>query len=290
MTFDRIVIVWCVVFGAVALFGLGRYAVRGQRRGVRAAARVLRAWEPPRAGAHRSLGVPAELGFVDPLTGREVVGATRGGRYGRLEAAWPGREVEVRYAAGDPDGFRVVRGPGPPDRDLLAAAVGISVVTVILLDRLASGTGFGWILIAFGALWTAATGSVLIATVRESLRRGRALRGPTATVPGTVVAVFESKHDKEDEGGTSHIYTPVVTFTTHEGLTVLGIVPVGTSGRRTWAGREVPVRYATADPSVFHLDRFTDRSAAGCGLVFLVLFSLFGPAFTAAGAALIILG
>lgn len=288
--FDKILVIWCVVFGALAVVGIGRYAVRGRRRGARATARVLRAWEPPVAAAHRRLGVPAELGFVDPLTGREVVGPTRGGRHGRLEAAWPGREVEVRFAPDSPSDFRVIRGPGRPDPDLAGAAVGISLVTVVILDRLTSGNGFGWLLVVFGALWTAVTGSVLIAAARETLHRGRVLRGPTATVPGTVVAVFESKHDEEDEGSTSHVYTPVVRFTTHEGLTIIGVVPTGTSSRRTWAGREVPVRYAVTDPSVFHLDRLTDRSAAGCGLLFLALFALFGPVFTAAGVALMVLG
>lgn len=279
MTVDAALVGVGVLVGVVVVVQLGRYLAGG--RGVRVGAQVVRVWAPGRRAPRRD-GVPAEVAFTDPGTGREYVLGVRGGLGGKLDAAWVGREVDVRFPAGKPEKFRVLSGPGGPNRELISIGVGGFVVAIVMVGRFTSGNGrFGWVMAGFGVLWVLISAATIVVAIREIAHR-RALMGAPIAVPGRVVTLIESNHNGED-GESSHSYTPVVAFTTHEGREVLGISQVGNAGRRTWTGREVPVLYAPADPAVFRLDYATDRFSAGCGVFLLLFFLLFGIALTAGG-------
>ena len=285
MAYDTLIGLWAAVVGARALVRIGRYAV-AHRRVVRQSARVVRVPDFEPGPVLREAGVPAELAFVDPAHGREAVGMTRGGRYGRLDAVWEGREVPVRYVRGRPQDFLVEGGPPwRTRRELVAPLAWLFLALLPLPARFAPGPGFGWVLLASGAAWALATGTVLGLALRETRRRAVLLAAP-ARVTGTVVAVLE-RHDPDKDDRGALAYTPVVAFTTDDGRAVTALSCPHTSTRRAWVGCGIPIRYAPADPSVFALDRPTDHPAAGCGLGVLGLALTIGLALTACGALLL---
>lgn len=282
MTVDTALVGVSVLIGAFVLVQLGRY-VLGGGRGVLVRARVVRMWQPAVSGARLIDGVPGEVAFVAPGTDREIVLTVRGGRGGKLNAAWEGREVLVRCPVGKPERFRVVDGPRGADRRLLSAAVGTFVIAVVLAARFTTGSHrFGLAMTGFGLLWTAMSATLLVLAAREARRRRTAMSRKPAAVTGRVVAVLGSR-SRGEPGESSPAYMPVVAFTTLSGLEVLGVSQVGNATRRTWAGREVPVLYAPADPAVFHLDYAPDNFAAGFGAFLLAFFLFFGVVLSAAG-------
>ncbi|MYS21307.1 Protein of unknown function, partial [Streptomyces sp. DvalAA-14] len=109
-------------FGALALLGYGRAfaGVSRARRAVRVPARVVRVERLPESGAQSSHGIPVVVGFTDPDTGREYALPAAGGRRGTLDAAWEGRQVEVRFPPGKPDRFRLRELSAGPRRGLAA--------------------------------------------------------------------------------------------------------------------------------------------------------------------------
>ncbi|WP_433887520.1 hypothetical protein [Streptomyces sp. CA-111067] len=283
MTFDKGLIAVCAAAAAFVLWRLGRYvADGGGRRSVRVPARVVRVREPAKEGAFRAAGIPAEIAFVAPDTGRETVLGTGGRRGGRLDAAWLGRRVEVRYPPGRPEQFRVVTGPRAPDRDQVALAVGLFVPVAALVARFTTEGGFHAALVGFGVLWAAGSATVLVLTAAERARRRARLAARDITA-GQVVAVLASRYDTDEAPGPGVVFTPVVTFTTRDGHLVTAVCPFGSSGRRDWTGREVGVRYARSDPSVISLGLLGDRLLAAGGLLLLVFFLAFGAALTAVG-------
>jgi hypothetical protein len=246
---------------------------------------VLRVEEPAARGAQRLPGVLAEIGFVDPAGGREIVGVNR---QGRLDAAWVGREVEVRFPPGKPEKFRVVAGAGEVDRELARPATLFAVAAVALIARAATGPGMRWLVVGFCALWTLVNVHILVSAIRRlSYRRAR-LTAP-AQVTGRIVALLENR-SSGDDGMSSVTYTPVVRFTTLDGLAVTGVCQIGGTSRRQSLGRELPLRYAPDDPSVFEPDQPGDRAGAGCGLFVAGLFFLVGIAITGAAAMLVPVG
>jgi hypothetical protein len=282
MTVDTALVGVCVLVGVWVLVQLGRY-VLGGGRGELVRARVVRMWQPAVTGARWVDGVPAQVAFVAPGTDREMVLAVRGGRGGKLNAAWEGREVLVRCPAGKPERFQVVDGRGGADRRVLSAAVGLFVIGITLAARFTSGSHrFGLAMTGFGVLWTVMAATLLVLSARESARRRTAMSRTPVAVTGRVVAVLGS-HRSREAGEAGAVYTPVVAFTTVSGIDVLGVSHVGRANRRTWAGREVPVLYAPADPAVFHLDYPSDNFAADFGAFLLAFFLFFGVVLSAAG-------
>jgi hypothetical protein len=199
-----------------------------------------------------------------------------------LDAAWVGREVGVRFPAGKPEKFRVVEGPRRVDRELARPAVLLAAAAVALVARAVAGPGVRWLGVGFCALWTLVSVFILIAAIREFSYRRAHLTAP-ARVTGRIVALLESSSTQAETGGSTTTYTPVVSFTTLDGVVVTGVCP-GTTSRRESPGRELPLRYAPKDPSVFEPDRLADRGSAVVGIVVTGLFILIGIAFTGAAA------
>jgi hypothetical protein len=280
MRFDGLLVAMCAGAVGIALWRGGRYlADGGGRRRIRARARVVRVWDPPKEGARRSSGIPAEITFVAPDSGREMVlsAEDRG-----LDAAWPGRAIEVRYPAGRPERFRVTSGPRRLDRDLGASATATSLLLLVLVGHFTDNDGFHKELIGFGVLWMAVSAVILAFRLAEIVRR-RVLLASRAPATGRIVAVLTSRYGPEESPKSAVLFTPVVTFTTHEGHQVTAVCPVGSSSRYYWAGREVSLHYARTDHSVFALDLLGDRLLVAGGLLLLVFFFTFGAALTVAG-------
>ncbi|WP_433889376.1 hypothetical protein [Streptomyces sp. CA-111067] len=254
MASDVVLGVWSVVAGGFGAFCAVRYLVRGpwRRRGV---ARVLRVWEPA-AGAGWSNGVPAEIGFVDPGSRRELLGVTKGGggRAGRLAAAWPGREVVAFGRVRRPDDFRVADQPPP------------------LLDANLSGLGASLILIAaswgarallgldnpVGAIGTSSgvVVAVLIAVGvvhgSRAARRRRHLLATPEQVTARVIDVSERRDPAKDLG--EKLTTPVLAFSTDDGFDVTVAATYKTATSTLRPGDQVMLRHAAADPSVYAVE------------------------------------
>ncbi|MYS24584.1 hypothetical protein GTW78_31880 [Streptomyces sp. SID4948] len=82
----------------------------------------------------------------------------------------------------------------------------------------------------------------------------------------------------DDNGSSTTTYTPVVTFTTHDGLTVTGLCATGIKNRRRSLGAAPVIHYAPADPAVFTADPAQDRRAHGCQVYFAAFMLLAGVA------------
>jgi hypothetical protein len=278
--------VWCAVFGVLTGGGLWRYARRGtwQARGT---ARVLRVWEAEPADGWNS-GVPAEVGYVDPVTGREEVGTTSaaGGTCGEIAAAWPGMPLEVWARSRRPGDFRVTAKPAGPllrhGRVLLPAAA----LPVLPVLRWAAGGTFGnggnsgeaagLLLCSFGAV-LAVTVLLLQGTVLAESRRRGALLADAVDVTGRVIGIRERRAPDADRSRPG-ADTPVVAFTTADGRAVTGVCEMSLRDHAERVGREVPLRYAVADPAVFVLARgprvrHRDDSLAWFTVVLLLLIA-----------------
>lgn len=252
---------WCAVFGGLTGHALWRYARRGtwQARGT---ARVLRVWEAePADGWGR--GVPAEVSYVDPVTGREEIGMTAaaGGTCGTLAAAWAGMPLRVWARSRRPGDFRVVdRAAGMLLRHG-RAILPVCVLPVLPLLRLAAGDVFGnggrdvaGLLLCSVAVAVAELALVLLQTqLAESRRRG-ALLAEAADATGRVIGIMERRATDADRASPGDD-TPVVAFTTADGQEVTGVCAVSMRGHAERVGREVPLRYARRDPAVFTLAR-----------------------------------
>ncbi|MEU6848332.1 DUF3592 domain-containing protein [Actinacidiphila alni] len=286
---DGVLALWCAGWASAAAIGLRRYATGasgGGARAVRVPARIVRV-ERPSSGARRSAGVPVVLAFRDPATGQELTVPTTGAHSGTLDAAWAGREIEVRFPPGQPYRFRMLTRPGQGRwQGLRLPAVAAFFVLAALLVRLSFVAGYGLGLLGLGALWTAALGTALRASLREYGRR-RALLASPGTADGEIVAILED--ERRDDDGHVHVsYTPVVTFTPPGAPTVTGVPAPGSATsrhhHRDALGLRIPVHYATVDPSVFHLDGASDRATMTCGLIALFPFALAGVALMVVGA------
>ncbi|BBA98232.1 hypothetical protein RVR_4344 [Actinacidiphila reveromycinica] len=288
MLYDAAVLVWCAVAGAFGLRLWGRHrSFRGPGI-VYAEATVTSVGTPPEHGGRPRDGVPAELAFVDRLSGREVVGPTRGGTYGWLDAAWEGRTVRVRYGAHAPEDFRIApdgRRPSAP-LELLGARCLVYLAAVPVAARFLPGSGPGWLLLLCGLGWCGLMRIAVRRTLAGDVRLRRELREASARATARVVAVLERPDPEVDDTGTRP-YSPIVTFTTGDGRTVTALCAFHTSTRRAWPGHDIPVRYALADPAAVVLDRPHDTDPYRSGLVILALVTFAGIAATVLGAYLL---
>ncbi|MFC4033212.1 DUF3592 domain-containing protein [Streptomyces polygonati] len=266
MAYDIVLGIWCAVVGVPGMIWAGRYAARGPWRRL-AVARVLRVWEPE-PGEGWSRGVPAEVGYVDPAGGREMVGITRGGggRAGNLAAAWPGREVVAYARLRRPDDFRVAdRSPRPADGYLAGTAACFVLTAVPLASRALLGRHS-----LAGALGTSA-GAVAVAFLVPAavlgIRNGRRRRALLAEPELTTAHVIDLKESRQPDAkiGADKAMTPVFSFTTSEGSQVTAVSGYELTTRRLRPGDEVPLRYAAADPSVFAVDGVDGVDGEGTG-------------------------
>jgi hypothetical protein len=283
--------VWGGVFGTLVAVGLWRYATRGpwQERGV---ARVLRVWEADPAKGWGN-GVPAEVSFVDPVTGHERVGVTHGGggRCGLLGAAWPGREVEVWVRTRRPDIFRVVDEPARLILRHGAFGVPAAALLAFPLFWFALGGRGGVeavLLLSFGTVWTALTLHLWAGERREAGRRTRVLRAETVPTTGKVIGIRESRKMDDDRSFVASD-TPVVAFTTRDGLDVTAICRISWRTNVEHVGAEVPLIYAASEPDLVAVARRPDAHADGGALLAAVIACLLaGAAALTAGVTLVL--
>lgn len=258
MSWHAFLVLWCGVFGAVALVGYGRSLAGTTRaqRAVRVKGRIERVGEP-RHGSSPKEGIAVVVSFQDPSTGEEFTVTNDGERGERISAAWTGREIGVRYPRGRPHAFRFTndlseggRGLGWPTFAVFLVYAGPVVVAAI--DR-----GWPWALLGFCGPWALSGAYHLPGNVRDRNRRLDALAA-MAAVPGRVVAVLKSV-STDDDGYTSTRLVPVVTFTTLDGTAVTAYCESGLPDPAGSQGLDVTIHYAADDPAVFVLDVEAER-------------------------------
>ncbi|MFI1096790.1 DUF3592 domain-containing protein [Streptomyces sp. NPDC020917] len=252
MAYDVVLGVWCAVFGGLAAWCGGRFLARGPWRQA-GTARVLRVWERELGKGWRH-GVPAEVACVDPVGGRELVGTTRGGEgsAGELAAAWPGRELAAFVRLRRPDEFRVrTRLLRFVDAYLFGLWSFLALAAVPLAARALFGrhslvvslpVSVGvWLLVDIAI-------AVVHGTAEGRHRRRLLASAQTATA---VVIDFTETWDPAKGVRKEALMTPVLSFTTDEGVQVTATCSYKAATKHARRGDEVAVRYAPADPSVF---------------------------------------
>lgn len=251
-------VLWCGVFGTIALVGYGRSLAGMTRaqRAVRAKGRIERVDEP-RHGSSPNDGIAVVVSFQDPSTGQEFTVTSDGARGERISAAWTGREIGVHYPRGRPHAFRFTndlseggRGLGWPAFSLFLVYAGLVVVAAI-------DWGWPWALIGFCGPWALSGVYHLPGNIRDRNRRLDELAA-MAAVPGRFVAVLKSV-STDDDGHTSTRLVPVVTFTTLDGTAVTAYCESGLPDPAGSQGLDVTIHYACDDPAVFVLDIEAER-------------------------------
>ncbi|MCX4851323.1 DUF3592 domain-containing protein [Streptomyces sp. NBC_00893] len=252
-------VLWCGVFGTVALVGYGRSLAgmtRAQRT-VRTKGRIERVDEP-RHGSSPNDGIAVVVSFQDPATGREFTVTNDGERGERISVAWTGREIGVHYPRGRPHAFRFAnrlseggRGLGWPTFALFLVYAGL--VAFAAIDR-----GWPWALLGFCGPWALSGAYHLPGNVRDRNRRIDALAA-MAAVPGRVVAVLKSVTVDSDDGHTSTHLVPVLSFTALDGRAVTAYCESGLPDPAGARGMDVTIHYAPDDPADFVLDVEAER-------------------------------
>ncbi|MEU2133850.1 DUF3592 domain-containing protein [Streptomyces sp. NPDC018352] len=278
---------WCAASGTVALVGYVRSlaGVTAAQRAVRVAGRIEQVREP-RHGSSQHDGIPVVVSFQDPSSGEEFTVTNDRDRGERIEAAWTGREIGVRYRRGRPHTYQFFTG------DLQAGRRGLGwpnfalfLIYVALVIFAAIDWSWPWALIGFGVPWTLSGVWYMPQSARAVRRRIDALTSQSP-VPGRVIAVLTDT-STDSEGGTFTSHTPVVAFTTREGTTVTAYCADDLPTPATSRGRDLTVHYDPDDPALFTPDLASeDRSRRldiTCGTVALLL----GVAAVVVGAALL---
>ncbi|MCB5164516.1 DUF3592 domain-containing protein [Streptomyces bambusae] len=246
-------VLWCGVFGALALVGYGRSLAgmtRAQRT-VRAKGRIERV-DVPRHGSSPREGISVVVSFQDPATGQEFT-VTNDGECGDLiDVAWTGREIGVHYPPGRPHAFRFAGHRAEGGRGLAWPTFALFLVYAGPVAVAAIERGWPWALVGFCGPWALSGLYHLPGNMRDRNRRLDELAG-MACVPGRVVAVLKSV-STDDDGHTSTRLVPVVTFTTLDGRAVTAYCESGLPDPAGSRGLDVPVHYAPEDPAVFTLD------------------------------------
>ncbi|WEH12462.1 DUF3592 domain-containing protein [Streptomyces sp. VNUA24] len=286
MALQEYLVLWCGVFGTVALVGYARSLAGMTRaqRAVRVMGRMERVREP-RHGSSQRDGIPVVVSFQDPSTGEEFTVTNDDDHGDRITEAWPGREIGVRYPPGRPHAFRFVgdlragrRGLGWPNFAVFLVYVGLVVFAAI--DR-----AWPWALIGFGVPWTVSGVWYLPQSARAVNRRIAALTS-RPPVRGRVIAVLTDTSTDED-GHTSTSHTPVITFTTQEDITVTAYCTEGLPDPANSRGRGVTIHYTPDDPAVFTPDLAAEHRSRSLDTVCGVVALLLGVAAVGVGAVLL---
>ncbi len=262
---------WCAVLGVVALVGYGRSlaGMTREQRMVRVRGRIERV-RVPRHGGSRRGGIAVVVSYREPSCGARVV-VTNDGECGEMiTAAWTGREIGVRYPRGRPHEYRFSddpqaggRGLGPPNAALVLMYA--ALVVAVSVDR-----GWPWALVGVCGPWALVGLWYLPGNVRDTRRRRERLASMVA-VPGRIVAVLRDV-GTDAEGGTSTTITPVVAFTTREGMDVVAHCGSGVAEPATSYGRELTVHYPADDPAGFVLDHAARERAVRSDVAVTVVF------------------
>lgn len=140
--------------------------------------------------------------------------------------------------------------------------------------------GWQWGLICVGGLLL-----LVVALSRDGayVRARAAQLAEGVTVRGRVVAVTRDVHS-DAEGGESVSHASVVAFTTHEGVEVTALCTQGIRNIARSLGRDIPLRYAPADPSLLTADPDHERRERTSQIRFVVSLLVTGLAAIGMGA------
>ncbi|MFB6818686.1 DUF3592 domain-containing protein [Streptomyces sp. NPDC056347] len=252
-------VLWCGVFGAVALIGYGRSlaGMTREQRMVRAKGRIERVGEP-RHGSSPNDGIAVVVSFQDPATGQEFTVTNDGERGERISAAWKGREIGVHYPRGRPHAFGFTSDLSAGGRGLGLPTFAVFLVYAGLVVAAAIDRGWPWALLGFCGPWALSGMYHLPGNIRDRNRRLDGLAA-MAAVPGRVVAVLKNVSVDADDGHTSTRLVPVVAFTTLDGTSVTAYCESGLRDPAGSRGLDITVHYAPDDPAVFVLDVESER-------------------------------
>ncbi|MFF3856550.1 DUF3592 domain-containing protein [Micromonospora sp. NPDC002575] len=270
MGWNEFLVLWCAVWGAVALVGYGMSlaGVTKAQRTVRLTGRIEQV-RATRHGGSRKGGIPVVVSYRDPASGREVTVTNDGERGEMITAAWEGREIGVSHPRGRPHAYEFSNAPEEPDRGLFWPGFALFLVYVGLVVLVAIDRGWPWALIGLGGPWAVFAAAHLPGTVRAKNDRLARLAAMD-TVPGRVVAVLKDVSVDEDAGTWTAI-TPVVSFTTREGTVVTAHCTSHLADPADSYGRDVTVHYTPADPADFTLDPAAEHRSEGQDMTFNVL-------------------
>ncbi|MFF3669414.1 DUF3592 domain-containing protein [Microtetraspora malaysiensis] len=286
MGWDEFLVLWCAVWGVVALVGYGMSlaGVTKAQRTVRLTGRIERVREP-RHGGSRAGGISVVVSYRDPASGQEVTVTNDGERGEMITSAWEGREIGVSHPRGRPHAYRFSNTPEEPSRGLGWPSFAVFLVYVGLVVLAAVGWGWPWALIGFGGPWAVSGAVHLPGAVRAKNRRIERLAAMD-TVQGQVIAVLKDV-SVDDDGHASTTITPVVSFTTREGTAVTAHCTSNLPDPAGSYGRDVTVHYTSADPAEFTLDRAAEHRSEERDVTFNVLVFVVLVATTVAGVAML---
>lgn len=286
MGWDEFLVLWCAVWGVVALVGYGMSlaGVTKAQRTVRLTGRIQRVREPRHGGSQKG-GISVVVSYRDPASGQEVTVTNDGERGEMITSAWEGREIGVSHPRGRPHAYRFSNTPEEPSRGLGWPSFAVFLVYVGLVVLAAVGWGWPWALIGFGGPWAVSGAVHLPGAVRAKNRRIEQLAAMD-TVQGRVVAVLKDV-SVDDDGHTSTTITPVVSFTTREGTAVTAYCTSNLPDPAGAYGRDVTVHYTSADPAEFTLDRAAEHRSEQREVTFHVLAIVVLVAMAMAGAVML---
>ncbi|MFB6982304.1 DUF3592 domain-containing protein [Streptomyces scopuliridis] len=287
MGWDEFLVLWCAVWGVVALVGYGMSlaGVTKAQRTVRLTGRIERVREP-RHGGSRKGGIWVVVSYRDPASGQEVTVTNDGERGEMITTAWEGREIGFSHPRGRPHAYRFSNTPEEPSRGLGWPSFAVFLVYVGLVVLAAVDWGWPWALIGFGGPWGVFAAVSLPGTVRAKNRRIERLASMD-TVQGQVVAVLKDVSVDQDDGHTSTTITPVVSFTTREGSAVTAHCTSNLPDPAGAYGRDVTVHYTSADPAEFTLDRAAEHRSEERDVAVNVLVIVVLVATAVAGVAML---
>ncbi|MFI2317562.1 hypothetical protein AMK17_35295 [Streptomyces sp. CB00072] len=281
MDLQKLFGLWWTVPAGLALVGYvcSLAGLTRPQRAVWVTARVVEV-HPPGHGESGNHGIPVTIVYQDPGTGREFRLRHENRRGDRVLVAWVGQEFPVRFPRRRPERFYLMldsegrtSGTGGPNCMMFLLVLGLVVHSFF-------AWGWQWGLICVGGLLL-----LVVALCRDGeYARARAAQlAEGVTVRGRVVGVTRDVHS-DAEGGESVSHASVVAFTTHEGVEVTALCTQGIRNIARSLGRDIPLRYAPADPSLLTADPDHESRERTSQIRFLVSLSATGIAAIGVGA------
>ncbi|MFJ8970126.1 MULTISPECIES: DUF3592 domain-containing protein [Streptomyces] len=281
MDLQKLFGLWWAVPAGLALVGYAcsLAGLTRPQRAVWVTARVVEV-HPPGHGESGNHGIPVTIVYQDPGTGREFRLRHENRRGDRVLVAWAGQEFPVRFPRRRPERFYLMldsegrtSGTGGPNCMMFLLVLGLVVHSFF-------AWGWQWGLICVGGLLL-----LVVALCRDGeYARARAAQlAEGVTVRGRVVGVTRDVHS-DAEGGESVSHASVVAFTTHEGVEVTALCTQGIRNIARSLGRDIPLRYAPADPSLLTADPDHESRERTSQIRFLVSLSATGIAAIGVGA------
>jgi uncharacterized membrane protein len=256
MDLQKMLGLWWTVPAGLALVGYAcsLAGLTRPQRAVWVTARVVEV-HPPGHGESGKHGIPVTIVYQDPGTGREFRLRHENKRGDRVQVAWVGQEFPVRFPRRRPERFHLMldsegrtSGTGGPNCMVILLVLGLVVQSFFVW-------GWQWGLICVGGLLLLV---VALSRDGEYARARAAQLAEGVTVQGRVVAVTRDVYT-DGEGSESVSHASVVAFTTHEGVEVTALCAQGIRNIAGSLGRDIPLRYAPADPYLLTADPDHER-------------------------------